>query len=102
MPYTGDSKTLGPSSGHRRFCRRLTHSERTNKYCDGIAEDDCDDADECRWVDGTCTLEDTIWCRNGRIGSNSNTDQSQWDDYYMSYNDVNARGCWEHCLASPQ
>jgi len=99
MTYSADHGNLGNSgSAARRFCRRITHSERQNGHCDGLPEDYCDDARECRFVDGQCTIEDSIWCRNGRISDNT----GKWDNYYESYNTGTARLCWDKCLASPQ
>jgi len=84
-------------SAERRWCRRLTFSERTNSLCDDLNEEYCEDARECRWRDNQCTMEDTIWCRNGRIHEN----KSKWDDYYEKYSVSNAEECWDNCKASP-
>jgi len=104
LRYAEDNGDLGSSGGNsRRFCRRLTFSERSNAFCDGMSEDICDETDECRWRDETneCTMEDTIWCRNGRI-SDTQRSTSKWNKYYEKYTFGTARECWDKCYASPQ
>jgi len=96
MWHDSDSLAMG-NSNDRRWCRRISFSERANNFCDGLSEDYCDDASECRWVDNQCTLEDTIWCRNGRISD----DKGKWNDYYKQYTLNNARECWDKCKESP-